>query len=485
MRRLKKLISVILAIYFVFAVNGCVEKTEVNERTKIRFSFWEPGLENVLEQAMIKVKESYEEMHPETEIEIIVQPVGTYQEWLKTQLAVDDAPEIISNSADLLNDLYGAGYICDLEEEYEKETPYSNGKKWKDVFRDDCITRAHWYSFGNSYAVPMFDAGLAVYYNKDIYKKLNLEVPETWNEYMSNCKKIEESGIVPIAMQGQGGERIGWIVRQVTVGLCGQRILSDENINFNGDCITTDNEIVKAIDNGYFDFTTNSEYRELYRDCFEMVKEYLSYCTNSADYDEISAKMLFVSGEAAHLYSGSWDLNEIMFSNYSKADIGIFRFPRITKENGKWAGPGISYNITQPIGVNKNISPEKRAAAIDFLQYFTSEEVYKSFIENSCEIPVLKNIEINPVFDGFITDDGYPENGIFQFKSNRGDINTKQAFVGLIYEPDMELTDDMFVRFQESMVERAEELRKSFGWNEENDYKIGELRIVGGKFKPE
>lgn len=484
MRRLKELISIILAVSFVFAVNGCVEKSEVKARTIIRFAFWEPGLGNGLEEAVKKVKLSYEKIHPETEVEIITQPVNSYQEWLKAQLAINDAPEIIANHAVLLNDLYVAGYITDLDKEYMQITPYSNGEIWKGTFKEECVARAHSSSSGSMYAIPLFDAGLAVYYNKDIYEKLNLNVPETWNEYIENCKIIKDAGIIPIAMPGQGDTKIGWIVRQVIVGLCGQRILADENINFNGDCITSDNEIVKAIDTGYFNFTTNEEYRGLYRDCVEMVKEYLEYCTDAEKYDEMASKMLFVSGEAAHIYSGSWDLREIMLNNNSDFNIGIFPFPMITKENGKWAGPGICYNVTQPVALTKTESPEKKAAAVDFLQYLTSKDVYESFIADAFEVPVLKDIETDPIFNGFISKEGYPENSIFQFNSSRYAINTQQAFVGLISEPEMEITDDMFKKFQESMEARAEELKKSYGWSEENDYKISELVMVGGKFEP-
>lgn len=484
MRKFKKIISIIVSLCIVTASSGCVKKSEIKERTKIRFAFWEPGLGHGLEEAVKMVKMSYEQIHPETEVEIITQPVNSYQEWLKTQLAINDVPEIVSNNAVLLNDLYVADYITDLDKEYMQTTPYSDGEIWKDTFRDECVTRAHASSSGSMYAIPLFDAGLAIYYNKDIYEKLNLKIPETWNEYIENCKIIKDAGIIPIAMPGQGDTKINWIVRQVIVGLCGQRILADENINFNGDCMTSDNEIVKAIDTGYFNFTTNEEYRELYRDCVEMVKEYLEYCTDAEEYDEVASKMLFVSGEAAHIYSGSWDLREIMLNNNSEFDIGIFQFPKITKENGQWAGPGICYNVTQPVALTKIESPEKKAAAIDFLQYLTSKDVYEKFIKEAFEVPVLKDIETDPQFNSFISNEGYPENSIFQFKSSRYAINTQQTFVGLISEPDMEITDDMFEKFQKSMEARAKELKNSYGWNKANDYKIGELVMVGGKFEP-
>lgn len=484
MKKFRQIICVILAFCTAVTFGGCGNVAKNNDRIKIRFAFWEPGMGSVVEDAMNEVKDGYEKLHPEVEVEIIAQPVGVYQEWLKNQLAIDDAPEIVSNHTNMLKDLYVAGYLSEINDAYNQVTPYSDGKLWKDTFNDESMMRAHnsmqGSAYSSMYAIPFFDAGMAVYYNKDIYRELNLDIPKTWNEYIANCEVIKNAGITPIAMSSQGSS-IDWIIRQVTVGLCGQRILSDEQLNFNGDCVITENEIVKAIDTGYFDFRTNTEYRQLYCDCLEMVKEYLNYCDTGNDYDELAAKMLFVSGDAAHLYSGSWDLREI---RNSELNVGVFSFPEITTENGQWAGAGIQYNITQPIAVTKIKSQEKKAAAIDFLQYFTSNDVYKQFIEETYQLSVLKDVDSPDMLDGFVSEYGYPENGLFQFRSSRYAVNTQQTFVGLATEPDINVTDEMFEKFQESMRVRADELKSVYGWNEKNNYKIDELALVGGIFKP-
>lgn len=47
-------------------------------------------------------------------------------------------------------------------------------------------------------AVPCSSAG-GVFYNKKIYKRLGLEVPTTWNEFMANCEKVKATGIYPVS----------------------------------------------------------------------------------------------------------------------------------------------------------------------------------------------------------------------------------------------------------------------------------------------
>lgn len=43
---------------------------------------------------------------------------------------------------------------------------------------------------------PVFAGG--VFYNKDIYKELGLEIPQTWDQFLDNCRKCEEAGYVGI-----------------------------------------------------------------------------------------------------------------------------------------------------------------------------------------------------------------------------------------------------------------------------------------------
>lgn len=56
---------------------------------------------------------------------------------------------------------------------------------------------------GAIYGVPCMPSNVAgVFYNKSAYEELGLEIPETWDELMENCKKIkEESDKIPVMSQ--------------------------------------------------------------------------------------------------------------------------------------------------------------------------------------------------------------------------------------------------------------------------------------------
>lgn len=45
---------------------------------------------------------------------------------------------------------------------------------------------------GKQWGVPYTYYQWGIYYNKDVYKKAGVEVPKTWDEFISNCKKFKE-----------------------------------------------------------------------------------------------------------------------------------------------------------------------------------------------------------------------------------------------------------------------------------------------------
>jgi len=59
------------------------------------------------------------------------------------------------------------------------------------------------------YAVPvMFSANAYIWlYNKQIYNDLELDPPETWDEFMENCQTIAEAGFIPITAPYQDNWR--------------------------------------------------------------------------------------------------------------------------------------------------------------------------------------------------------------------------------------------------------------------------------------
>lgn len=84
----------------VICLSGCgsgdTPQTE-EQKIHISMSFWEPGAKNELKSAFTQIAEDYASVRPDVEIELLVQPVQKYNDWLTERSAESDMPTIIYN----------------------------------------------------------------------------------------------------------------------------------------------------------------------------------------------------------------------------------------------------------------------------------------------------------------------------------------------------------------------------------------------------
>ena len=89
------------------------------------------------------------------------------------------------------------------------------GKRWLDGLDAKLIER--YRVDGKVYILPIDYIDIAVFYNRDLFDKLDLQLPKTWAEWMELCERVKRAGYVPIAIGGDAqaywaGE-MGWLVR--------------------------------------------------------------------------------------------------------------------------------------------------------------------------------------------------------------------------------------------------------------------------------
>jgi len=53
---------------------------------------------------------------------------------------------------------------------------------------------------GKKWGVPYTYYQWGVYYRQDIFKKLGIEVPKTWNQFLAACKTLKDNGVTPITI---------------------------------------------------------------------------------------------------------------------------------------------------------------------------------------------------------------------------------------------------------------------------------------------
>jgi len=481
---MKKILFILCAVAMLAGtLCGCNSKETVTDGEKInlRFSFWEASTGKEAETTLQKIVDSYEKDHPNVHIKLVSQANSGYQDWIKAQMATNSLPEIQMNSAASLIDMGKNGLVEDISDAFDSPNKYYEDKIWKETFVDGSLDSVHEYRVAPAYNIPLFGTGIAMFYNKDIYKDLGLEIPENWDEFIENCKVIEEAGIDPIAYMGQKEGQISWTFYELSGDLYIERWLDNENLNYNNDNHITKNEIVKAIDTGDFNIATDKEYQEDFKRLVEYFKKYIKYAPNAMGYDEAAAKMLFLSGKAAHLNTGSWDIAGLINNEEVTVDVGVFKYPKLTKDNSQYAGKGISNNCYQSIAISSTVNKQEgaRDAAIDFVKYLTSPEQYKIYIDGTKNIPSIKGIDVDDVYDSFI-EEGYPLIESFMMGSSKVGIQPWSIIKEAMNGKDIEFNDELFAGMQESMKMSANNYIERNKLSKENNYMLDDMPIIGG-----
>ncbi|WP_425504194.1 ABC transporter substrate-binding protein [Roseibium litorale] len=93
-------------------------------------------------------------------------------------------------------ELVEAGLMRDL-------TDIAEAGKWKEVVNPPSLLDSCTLD-GKIYCVPInIHSQQWLWLNNDVFKKAGLEVPKNWNEFAAAAPKLEEAGIVPLAMGQQ------------------------------------------------------------------------------------------------------------------------------------------------------------------------------------------------------------------------------------------------------------------------------------------
>lgn len=124
--------------------------------------------------------------HPEVTFDIQSIDYGQYTSILKTKISAGDSPDIIFRRPKSLPELVEAGQIMDLSNE-----DYVNNMEPAAL---PSLTID-----GKVYGVALDVTAVGVFYNKDVFDKLGLEVPKTEDEYFNCIKVMEDNNIIPIA----------------------------------------------------------------------------------------------------------------------------------------------------------------------------------------------------------------------------------------------------------------------------------------------
>lgn len=276
--------------------------------------------------------------------EIEINPGGSEGDnILKAKLAANDLPDIVNwNSGSKFLSINPSSYFYDMTDEPMVE-------KFDDAFKG-CVSVD-----GRVYGAPFTttQAGAVVYWKPD-YEELGLEVPDTWDEFVDNCKKLQEAGKTPLQLTTKDT----WTTQVLFLG---------DNYNVNA----ADPDFPEKFEAGEAKFATTPaalESWEKYEDLLGMYNADAS----GATYEDCIAAM--AQGEATHWIILT-QVVPMMIADYPECaeNIGIFGVPGDDPDNH-------GLTVWEPNGWYISKDSENLDAAVAFIDFWLQEEQIDTYV---------------------------------------------------------------------------------------------------------
>ena len=338
---------------------GCSNNESKNEGTT-EIMFFSNKIEAV--GTYNKLVEKFEAENPNIKVTISAPPDATTV--LKTKLVKGDVPDIISMSADRsYADFVEANILEDLDGlvDIDKINPVYN-----EMMKDLEIEERQ-----GIYGVPYALNASGVIYNKDIFRELNLEIPKTWDEFLSVAQKVKNEQIIPFYMT----------YKEAWTTLPAWNTVSSTLVS---------SEIFDKVNKREITFS------EIYDETTDKILELLEFGHSDnfgVGYND--GNIAFAKGESAMYLQGSYAIPSILTVN-ENLNLGMFALPATNNvENNKLvSGVDVYFSIPK--------DAKNKEESIKFINFLLEEENSQLYIEEQCAFSAVKGVEQNDImFEAF------------------------------------------------------------------------------------
>lgn len=357
-RVLVALLLVALALP-VFA-GGSQEGAQPNaDAVEITFGSWRVDDVDQMERLIA----AFNEEHPEIAVTFDPTTPPEYNATLRLQLESGIGPDVYyARSYATGQELFSDGYMLDMSGEDFVQARYDEG------------ALAPWQMpDGTQFAMPLVAVSHGVYYNQDIFAELDLDIPRTWDQFLSVAQAIQDAGYIPVA-NGLADEwdiaEVVWM--NIAPGFLGGR---DARLAYeSGDRPFNDPAMVSVFE------------------AMESLTPYLPDGYQAINYND--SKALFLLGEAAMWFDGSWTISEF---EASEPDFqwSVFAPPAPTA-----ADQAITFHPDAGVAINpasENI--EEAKVFVEWLSGPTASQILGNelagFFPMVAEAPTLTNEHAN------------------------------------------------------------------------------------------
>ncbi|MDV2684372.1 extracellular solute-binding protein [Alkalihalophilus lindianensis] len=299
-----------------------------------------------------KIKE-YMEANPNVHINVDAVLNDSYKEKIRVLVSNDNLPDVFTAWSDsFAQNLVSSERMMPLNEVINADEEWSSKviESQYNGFTFDDVT----------YGIPFTVDGKAFFYNKTIFEENNINVPQTYDEFIEVLDQLQGAGYDEPLVEGLTNT---WAISHY-LGTIFQRVVEPSVLEKDYNLEGTNFE-----DEGYI--------RGL--EIFQELTTYMGDVSTAIDHE--AARNMFGNGEVPILYMQFAEIK--MVEEIGNVDFGFFDFPTVTD------GKGDQTALTgAPEGwmLSKN-APEE---AVDFLKFLTSEETAFEFTQTDGQLNAIK-----------------------------------------------------------------------------------------------
>ncbi|MDB6126144.1 MAG: transporter substrate-binding protein [Verrucomicrobia bacterium] len=399
--------SILLAVALLVAAYG-LSLTQVLRRGSasnrdepspvvIRFVHWQ--LESGMREAFDLVARRYMALHPGVRVEQFAVPSSIYHQWLSTQLAGNDVPDLVSfNSTDQAKVAQLPRYFQAITRWVDEPNPYNAGTKlagvpWRLTFLDGGKNRSTYIDqYRNYYAVGLSTHSMRIFYNRALLREITGgdEPPRDFRSWLELGKKVRafRPGLVHVA---GARENAIWLMPTLLNLSLGRWILEhDHELRFSATSFDLFGDLLDG------EWTLRSAPMQ---DALRIMRAFGGEMSPGfLQLDRDSAMRAFLRGEAFSLPNGTWDYPTMRAQ--AGFEIGAFRLPLPEMDDPDFGGyvlrPMSDGGISTAMPFYLTRQGRHPEVAIDFLRYVTSLEGNRLFSQASHWMPSVEGVEIEP-----------------------------------------------------------------------------------------
>jgi raffinose/stachyose/melibiose transport system substrate-binding protein len=213
---------------------------------------------------------------------------------------------------------------------------------------------------GKLWGLPMDFAGIGIIYNKDIFAKYGLQPPTTYREMEKVCRTLRTNGMTPFAGLLKENWSMGHFITLVQTSLLAEKGISVSKF------ITDMN--AGATSYGVVDTDKLFSIMDFYRS---------NMSKNAEEWGWNEQQAAFAEGKAAMMVQGLWSYGAAIGTNPA-LNCGFVPFPVYNDValNKFYA------DVDSCFGVSAQSAPDKRAAALKFLEWLSTSQAQKIWVED-------------------------------------------------------------------------------------------------------